>query len=211
MKHQTLLLPILSLLILSACGGKKTQTESADATANDSTVMNTISELVFLPNLDDFQPFDLSDGTDDNKKYIPAWNDEDQIQENDGVLSYNLSLGYELPLQQLFQDLPGKPNDMNEVSRVIIFDLNRDGYSDALICLGSYGNDNTMYFDAYTWNEDRFGGTYDFVENFRNIPNPRFDETSSCIAGRNGNDREIWVWKGINTIEKSNVTKDYYK
>ena len=81
-----------------------------------------------------------------------------------------------MPLQQLFQPLPGKPSDPNEVSRVILYDLNQDGFSDALICLGTYGDDPTMYFDAYLWDEDRFGGSFEYVEDFRLIPNPRIDE-----------------------------------
>ena len=101
-------------------------------------------ELVFLPDLSSDKPLDLSDGKDQHMKYFPLWNRDDQVQEYDGEWSYNISLGYNMPLQQLFQPLPGKPSDPNEVSRVILYDLNQDGFSDALICLGTYGDDPTM-------------------------------------------------------------------
>ena len=115
-----------------------------------------------------------------------------------------------MPLQQLLQSLPGKPRDPNEVSRVILYDLNQDGFSDALICLGTYGDDPTMYFDAYLWDEDRFGGSFEYVEDFRLIPNPRIDEEHGMILGRNGKDAEIWRFDGLSKIEKASVKQGYY-
>jgi hypothetical protein len=49
------------------------------------------------------------------------------------------------------------------------------------------------------------------VKGFRQIPNPRIDKKNYSILGRNGNDCEVWVWKGKNRIEKSQVKKGYYK
>jgi hypothetical protein len=168
-----------------------------------------IAELVFLPDVNNDNVEDLSGDMDDHKKYFPRWIGENQVQENDGVWSYDMTLFYEMPLQQLFKDLPSKPLDLNEVARVIIFDLNQDGYSDALICLGNYNSDDpTYYFDAYVWNKDY--EYYNYVEDFRNIPNPRMDENTSQIVGRNGHDREIWDWQGLDKIEKVEVMKDFY-
>ena len=141
---------------------------------------------------------------------VDLWNRDDHVQEYEGEWSYNLSLGYDMPLQQLFLSLPGKPRDPNEVGRVILYDLNQDGFSDALICLGSYGDEPTMYFDAYLWDEDRFGGSFEYVEDFRLIPNPRIDEEYGMILGRNGNDAEIWRFDGMSKIEKASVKQGYY-
>ena len=167
-------------------------------------------ELVFLPDVSSDMPLDLSDGKDQHIKYFPLWNQEDQVQEEDGIWSYNLSLGYDMPLQQLFLTLPGTPRDLNEVSRVILYDLNQDGFTDALICLGSYGDDPTMYFDAYLWDEDKYGGAFEYVEDFRLIPNPRIDEEYGMILGRNGKDAEIWRFDGMSKIEKVSVKQGYY-
>ena len=167
-------------------------------------------ELVFLPDLSSDKPLDLSDGKDQHMKYFPLWNRDDQVQEYEGEWNYDISLGYDMPLQQLLQSLPGKPRDPNEVSRVILYDLNQDGFTDALICLGTYGDDPTMYFDAYLWDEDRFGGSFEYVEDFRLIPNPRIDEEYGMILGRHGQDAEIWRFDGMSKIEKASVKQGYY-
>ena len=194
--------------------GKETE---SDMLASMNSYLNEAQEeseeLLFLPDVAHIQPEDLSDGKDNHKKYFPVWNGEekenDQVQEIDGVLHYNLSLGYDRPLQQLFKELPGNPVDKKEVARVIIFDLNKDGHSDALICLGNYdSNDPKYYFDAYVWNVDY--ENFEYVENFRNIPNPRIDTSYPGIVGRRGKTRELWVWQGMNKVEKSSVKKDYY-
>ena len=103
-----------------------------------------------------------------------------------------------------------RPRDPNEVSRVILYDLNQDGFTDALICLGTYGDEPTMYFDAYLWDEDRFGGSFEYVEDFRLIPNPRIDEEYGMILGRHGQDAEIWRFDGLSKIEKASVKQGYY-
>ena len=192
MKQRRLVLALLSLLTLSAFGD------------------DGVPELVFLPDVNNDKPLDLSDGKDQHIMYFPLWNREDHVQEYDGEWSYDISLGYNMPLQQLFQPLPGKPSDPNEVSRVILYDLNQDGFSDALICLGTYGDDPTMFFDAYLWDEDRFGGSFEYVEDFRLIPNPRIDEEHGMILGRHGQDAEIWRFDGMSKIEKVSVKQGYY-
>ena len=160
-----------------------------------------------LPDLANTKPLDLSDGKDEAAKLFPVW-DEGDVYEDEGVLHYDLNLGYDRPLQQLYKALPGKPIDKQEVNRVILIDLNKDGYTDALVCLGRYGSEKTLYFDAYIWDEEEYGGLFTFVENFRQIPNPRIDKENSNIIGLNGNNSEVWVWKGKDKIEKSQVKRD---
>ena len=74
-----------------------------------------------------------------------------------------------------------------------------------------YGSDKALYFDAYIWNEQYEDIAFEYVENFRNIPNPRIAKGYAGIIGRHGNDQEKWEWSGQNKIKKSAVTKDYYK
>ena len=174
----------------------------------DAPAENVNWEYILLPDLNSDSPLDLTEGMDDHKKYFPAWNKDDHIQNNDGELCYNISTGYDMPLKQMFEPLPGKPIDMNEVARVILKDLNGDGHSDCLICLGRYGDDKTMYYDAYVWDVDY--ENYTQVEGFRNIPNPRIDRRFSGIVGRRGNDCEMWDWTGLAQIERTSVLKDHY-
>ena len=195
MKKRRLLLDVVTLLSLSAFGAEDDEQSP---------------ELVFVPDVSSDMPLDLSDGKDQHIKYFPLWNRDDQVQEYEGEWSYNLSLGYDMPLQQLFLPLPGVPQDPNEVSRVVLYELNQDGFTDALICLGSYGDNPVLYFDAYLWDEERFGGSFEYVEDFRLIPNPRIDEEHGMILGRNGNDAEIWRFDGLSKIEKVSVKQGYY-
>ena len=58
-------------------------------------------ELVFLPDVNNDKPLDLSDGKDQHIKYFPLWNRDDQVQEYEGEWNYDISLGYDMPLQQL--------------------------------------------------------------------------------------------------------------
>ena len=223
------ILIVFALMLLMACGGKKTSDDDA-AVADSTDVKATavadsvktvaeetiddeddgIDELVFTPGLDDDKPFDLSDGKDKAAKYFPVW-DEDIVYEEDeeeGVIRYQLSLGYDRPLQQLYEELPGKPANKKEVGRVVLIDLNKDGHTDALICLGRYGVNEDLYFDAYLWDTD--GDIFARVENFREIPNPGIDKKTSNITSHIGSDREIWLWKGKNKnrIEKRLETKE---
>ena len=160
------------------------------------------NELTFLPDLNNDQALDLSDGKDKKAKYFPAWIEEDVYMEDEeeGKISYQLSLGYDRPLQQLLGDLPGSPVNKKEVGRVILIDLNKDGYTDALVCLGRFGSDKNLYFDAYIWDEEEFGGLFSRVENFRDIPNPALDKETSNIISHKGADRGVWAWKGKNKI-----------
>ena len=152
------ILIVSAMMLLMACGGKKTSGE--DATVADSTYTkasvgadsveifvneakdeDNIDELVFEPDLKSDKPLDLSDGKDKTAKYFPVW-EEDIVYEEDkeeGVVRYQLSLGYDMPLQQLYEKLPGKPANKKEVGRVVLIDLNKDGHTDALVCLGRYG------------------------------------------------------------------------
>ena len=164
-----------ALMLLVACGGKKTSGD--DAAVADSTDVNgttavtdsvetvadeatdeddAIDELVFAPDLKNDKPLNLSDVKDDVEKYIPYWNEDDVYQEDEeeGEIRYNLNLGYDRPLQNLFQPLPGTPANKKEVGRVILIDLNGDKHTDALVCLGRYGVNKDLYYDAYLWDKD---------------------------------------------------------
>ena len=214
------------LMLLMACGGKKTSADeaAADSTgvkdttavadsvktvAEEATDEDAIDELVFTPDLKNDKPLDLSDGKDEVAKYIPYWDETFyEEDEEEGVIRYNLSLGYDRPLQQLCQVLPGKPANKNEVGRVVLFDVNKDGHIDALVCLGRYGVNKDLYYDAYLWDEEYY--VFSRVENFREIPNPGIDKKTSNITSHIGSDREIWLWKGKNKtkIEKKVETSE---
>ena len=203
-----------ALMLLIACGGKKTSSDDAavadsanvQATAVADSVAtvadeatddeDTIDELVFAPDLKNDKPLNLSDVKDDVEKYIPYWNEDDVYQEDEeeGVVRYNLNLGYDRPLQQLFQDLPGTPANKKEVGRVILIDLNGDKHTDALVCLGRYGVNKDLYYDAYLWDNEYW--VFGLVGNFREIPNPGIDKKTSNITSHIGSDVEIWLWKG---------------
>ena len=184
---------MVSALMLMACGGKKASGDEAvaDSTNVQATAVadsvQTVAEkatdeedandeLVFAPDLKNDKPLDLSDGKDEMAKYFPVWDESDAYQEDEeeGVVKYNLNLGYDRPLQQLFQNLPGTPADKKEVMRVILIDLNKDGHTDALVCLGRYGVNKDLYFDAYLWDNEYC--LFNRVENFREIPNPGLDK-----------------------------------
>ena len=208
------ILIVSALMLLVACGGKKasgdeavadstnvqatavadsTKTVAEEATAEEEDEMD---ELVFAPDLKNDKPLNLSDVKDDVEKYIPYWNEDDVYQENEeeGEIRYNLNLGYDRALQNLFQPLPGTPANKKEVGRVILFDLNGDKHTDMLVCLGRYGVNKDFYYDAYLWDKDYCFFT--IVENFREIPNPGIDKKTSNITSHIGSDREIWLWKG---------------
>ena len=221
------ILIVSALMLLVACGGKKTSgddaavadstdvngttavADSVKAVADEATDEDDIDELVFAPDLKNDKPLDLSDGKDKAAQYIPYW-DETFYEENEeeGEVRYNLSLGYDRPLQQLCQVLPGKPANKKEVGRVVLIDLNKDGYTDALICLGRYGVNKDLYFDAYLWDNEYC--LFNRVENFREIPNPGIDKKTSDITSHIGSDCEIWLWKGKNKtkIEKRVETRE---
>ena len=220
------ILIVSALMLLMACGGKKTSADeaAADSTgvkdttavadsvktvAEEATDEDAIDELVFAPDLKNDKPLNLSDVKDDVEKYIPYWDETFyEEDEEEGVIRYNLSLGYDRPLQQLCQVLPGKPANKNEVGRVVLFDVNKDGHIDALVCLGRYGVNKDLYYDAYLWDEEYY--VFSRVENFREIPNPGIDKKTSNITSHIGSDREIWLWKGKNKtkIEKKVETSE---
>ena len=220
---------VSALMLLVACGGKKTggdaavadstnteATAVADSTnvevaadADEATDEDNVDDLTFVPDLKSDKALDLSDGKDEAAKYIPVWDESFyEEDEEEGVIRYNLSLGYDRPLQQLYEVLPGKPANKNEVGRVILIDLNGNGHTDALVCLGRYGVNENLYFDAYLW--DNSYCLFNRVENFRQIPNPGIDKKTSDITSYIGSDREIWFWKGKNKtkIEKKLETSE---
>ena len=207
------ILIVSALMLLVACGGKKTSGDeaAADSTSvKDTTAVadsvktvvaeatdedDAIDELVFAPDLKNDKPLNLSDVKDDVEKYIAYWDDSFyEVDEEEGVIRYNISLGYDRPLQQLCEVLPGTPANKKEVGRIILIDLNGDKHTDALVCLGRYGVNKDLYYDAYLWDKDYCFFT--LVENFREIPNPGIDKKTSNITSHIGSDVEIWQWKG---------------
>ena len=223
------ILIVSALMLLVACGGKKTSGDDAavaDSTDAKATAVtdsvetvaaeacddedDAIDELVFAPDLKNDKPLDLSDGKDEMAKYFPVWDEGDAYQEDEeeGVVRYNLNLGYDRPLQQLFQNLPGTPANKKEVGRVILIDLNGDKHTDALVCLGRYGVNKDLYYDAYLWDNEYW--VFGLVGNFREIPNPGIDKKTSNITSHIGSDREIWQWKGKDKtkIEKKVETSE---
>ena len=102
----------------------------------------------------------------------------------------------------------GKPANKNEVGRVVLFDVNGDKHTDALVCLGRYGVNKDLYYDAYLWDEEYY--VFSRVENFREIPNPGIDKKTSNITSHIGSDIEVWLWKGKskNKIEKKVETRE---
>lgn len=225
MKKSVLIVSALMLLV--ACGGKKTSGDeaAADSTSvKDTTAVadsvktvaaeatdedDTIDELVFAPDLKNDKPLNLSDVKDDVEKYIAYWDDSFyEVDEEEGVIRYNISLGYDRPLQQLCEVLPGKPADKKEVGRMILIDLNGDKHTDALVCLGRYGVNKDLYYDAYLWDNEYW--VFGLVGNFREIPNPGIDKKTSNITSHIGSDVEIWQWKGKDKtkIEKKVETSE---
>ena len=222
------ILIVSALMLLVACGGKKTSgddatvadstdakatavTDSVETVADEATDEDdAIDELVFAPDLKNDKPLNLSDVKDDVEKYIPYWNEDDVYQEDEeeGTVTYNLNLGYDRALQNLFKTLPGTPANKKEVGRVILIDLNGDNHTDMLVCLGRYGVNKDFYYDAYLWDKDYCFFT--LVENFREIPNPGIDKKTSNITSHIGSDREIWQWKGKDKtkIEKKVETSE---
>lgn len=222
------ILIVSALMLLMACGGKKTSGDeaAADSTSvKDTTAVadsvkavaeeataeeDEMDELVFAPDLKNDKPLNLSDVKDDVEKYIPYWNEDDVYQEDEeeGTVTYNLNLGYDRALQNLFKTLPGTPANKKEVGRVILIDLNGDNHTDMLVCLGRYGVNKDFYYDAYLWDKDYCFFT--LVENFREIPNPGIDKKTSNITSHIGSDREIWLWKGKDKtkIEKKVETSE---
>ena len=221
------ILIVSALMLLVACGGKKTGGDEAvaDSTNVQATAVadsvkavaeeatdeeDEMDELVFAPDLKNDKPLNLSDVKDDVEKYIPYWNEDDVYQEDEeeGTVTYNLNLGYDRPLQNVFQPLPGTPANKKEVGRVILFDLNGDKHTDMLVCLGRYGVNKDLYYDAYLWDHEYW--VFNLVENFREIPNPGIDKKTSNITSHIGSDREIWLWKGKDKtkIEKKVETSE---
>ena len=224
MKKTVLILS--AMLTMVACGGQKTQSgsqESDSATVDSAAVVNEQNDsasnvgeekandaslVVLKPDLTSIKALDLSESKSHENIMFPVW-DEGDIWEDEGVFSYDVNLGANgMRLQTLHQDLPGTPVDKNEVMRQILFDINFDGQTDDLICLGRQGEDKVLYFDAWLWDEDDLGGIFNYVKEFREIPNPAIDKKNHCIYGSistpDGTRRTKWEWKGKKIVQ----TKD---
>ena len=221
MKKTVLILS--AMLTMVACGGQKTQSgsqESDSATVDSAAVVNEQNDsasnvgeekaddaslVVLKPDLTSIKALDLSESKSHENIMFPVW-DEGDIWEDEGVFSYDVNLGANgMRLQTLHQELPGTPADKNEVMRQILVDINFDGFTDDLVCLGRQGEDKALYYDAYLWDEEELGGVFVFVEDFRKIPNPAIDKKDHCVYGTlsksDGTKRSKWEWKGKKMVQ----------
>ena len=221
MKKTVLFLSVLLTMI--ACGGQKTQccSDEGDSVAVDSAALvneqkdsvpsvgeekaDDASLVVLTPDLTSIKPLDISESKSHKNIMFPVW-DEGDIWEDEGEFSYDVNLGANgMRLQTLHQELPGTPADKNEVMRQILVDINFDGYTDDLVCLGRQGEDKSLYYDAYLWDEEELGGVFVFVEDFRKIPNPVIDKKAHCVYGTlsksDATKRSKWEWKGKKIVQ----------
>ena len=221
MKKTVLILS--AMLTMVACGGQKTQSgsqESDSAAVDSAAVVNEQNDsassaveekaddaslVVLKPDLTSIKALDLSESKSHENIMFPVW-DEGDIWEDEGVFSYDVNLGANgMRLQTLHQELPGTPADKNEVMRQILVDINFDGFTDDLVCLGRQGEDKALYYDAYLWDEEELGGVFVFVEDFRKIPNPAIDKKAHCVYGSlsksDGTKRSKWEWKGKKMVQ----------
>ena len=221
MKKTVLFMSVL--LTMVGCGGQKSPSgsgESDSATVDSAAVVNEQNDsassaseekaddaslLVLTPDLTSIKALDISESNSHKHIMFPVW-DEGDIWEDEGVFSYDVNLGANgMRLQTLHQDLPGKPADKNEVMRQILFDINFDGQTDDLICLGRQGEDKALYYDAWLWDDDELGGIFIYVQEFREIPNPAIDKENHCIYGSistpDGTKRTKWEWKGKKIVQ----------
>ena len=124
-------------------------------------------------------------GKNDHKDIMfPGWDRFDIYtpEEDMSEWSYCVNLGADgMPLQALAAPLMVVPADINEVGRQIFIDLNFDGISDLAICVGRYGEDKALYFDAWIYDPEEFGGLFVYAEGFRDIPDPVVDKANRCI------------------------------
>ena len=217
MKKTVLILS--AMLTMVSCGGQKTQSgsqESDSAAVDSAAVVNEQNDsassaveekaddaslVVLKPDLTSIKALDLSESKSHENIMFPVW-DEGDIWEDEGVFSYDVNLGANgMRLQTLHQELPGTPADKNEVMRQILVDINFDGFTDDLVCLGRQGEDKALYYDAYLWDEEELGGVFVFVVVFRKIPNPAIDKKAHCVYGTLSNKRSKWEWKGKKMVQ----------
>ena len=217
MKKTVLFMSVL--LTMVGCGGQKSPSgsgESDSATVDSAAVVNEQNDsassvgeekaddaslLVLTPDLTSIKALDISESKSHENIMFPVW-DEGDIWEDEGVFSYDVNLGANgMRLQTLHQELPGTPADKNEVMRQILVDINFDGFTDDLVCLGRQGEDKALYYDAYLWDEEELGGVFVFVEDFRKIPNPAIDKKAHCVYGSLSNKRSKWEWKGKKIVQ----------
>ncbi len=138
-----------------------------------------------IPDVNNDRVLNLSGKNDHKDIMFPVWDRDDIYTPDDEDVSeweYCVNLGADgMPLQALQESLMGVPADIKEVGRQILIDLNFDGYSDLAVCVGRYGEDKALYFDAWIWDPEEFGGLFVRAEGFRNIPNPVVDNANQCI------------------------------
>ena len=127
--------------------------------------------LVLAPDLGSNTPLNLSGMEDHKDILLPDWTDEELQNDETGKTTYKVNLKTS---QGVFQQLCGginvRPTDMNEFGRLIIADVNFDGHSDVLVCLGRYDMEEYLYFDAWLWDPSKHSFAYN--EDFQYYGNP---------------------------------------
>ena len=68
---------------------------------------------------------------------------------------------------------------MKEVGRLILADVNFDGHTDLLVCLGRYDAAEHLQFDAWIWEPGEEFFVYD--EDFRYYKNPAISASKKTI------------------------------
>lgn len=156
--------------------------EDKATTENVQPKIDTDDLIVLKPDLTSNKPLNLSDKDDHKNLMFPNWNAQDIYEDPDnGSIRYNINIGADgRPYQHLFKDLPVRPTDMNEFGRLILVDVNFDGHTDLLVCLGRYDMEEYMYFDAWIWDTDYENFSYD--ENFRNYAEPAISKSQKKVV-----------------------------
>ena len=193
MKRHTLFFSALALL-LSACGGKQTQSESA-AAVDDSVVVADSTEITVSSELREEEVIEDAPAAED-------WDVSVRVTD----------LEEEQPrYEAIFRDANGEtiqvaeghtvdyPQDMLEpFGNVWQADVNFDGHTDIMICLGMMPtSDQTItYYDAWLYNPQT--GKFDYHEGFRDISNPEVDTVNKYVTGhyllRDGTTRQYFAF-----------------
>ena len=184
--------------------------ESTTEVVNDEVVDDNVVALI--PNTESDQPIDYSKGSDKEGLIFPTW-DEDDIWDEGDVLSYDINIGADhRHLQTLHEVLPELPADKQEVGRLILIDLNFDGYCDLAVCRGRFGGNQTLFFDGYIWDDE--DGVFVVIPEFRSIAWPEVDTANKTIKGSrpvpDGAEMQQWEWKqGKLVMTKEWIDEDH--
>ena len=212
MKKGFLFASVTMMVAMTLSCDNKTNKNDKTVEVTDSTVVSLASEtttevvndevvddnvVALIPNTESDQPIDYSKGSDKEGLIFPTW-DEDDIWDEGDVLSYDINIGADhRHLQTLHEELPERPADKQEVGRLILIDLNFDGFCDLAVCRGRFGGNQTLFFDGYIWDDE--DGVFVGIPEFRSIAWPEVDTENQIIKGSrpipDGAEMQQWEWK----------------